>query len=284
MCLQIQEVVPNGKLSKLEHFERDKKVEEMEKFLQKAGEEILRGKASYGDMDVVITHPDGKSHGGFLKKYVKYLKEALTARSALTQGLIHILVFTHPGRELCHHIDFKVYLRDIYAFGPVAWTGNDVLNRSSNAKALSSQQNSFLRSLLAISRRPFGCSPALAITASESHVCRAAEYRFPDPIPEFADAETEKFRTHLEKKLSKKDIFGDSTQDVVGICTEIFNTFLHSEYGGPGTLLVSPFIDMADTINERGLPGGPQAARAAVKWAQAHVDKDWKDWNGDESS
>lgn len=65
---------------------------------------------------------------------------------------------------------------------------------------------------------------------------------------------------------------------------QIFSTFLHSEYGGPGTLLVIPFIDMADTINERGLPGGPQAARAAVKWAQGHVDKDWNEWNGEDSS
>lgn len=39
--------------------------------------------------------------------------------------------------------------------------------------------------------------------------------------------------------------------------------------------MVAPFCDMADTINERGLPGGPQAARAAIKWAQ---DKDWKGW------
>ncbi|CAI9756265.1 unnamed protein product [Fraxinus pennsylvanica] len=113
---------------------------------------------------------------------------------------------------------------------------------------------------------------------NHSFICRAAEYKFPDPIPEFADAETEKFRTHLIKKLSKKDMFGESVEEVVGICTEIFNDFLHTEYGGPGTLLVIPFIDMADTLNERGLPGGPQAARAAVKWAQDHVDKDWKEW------
>ncbi|GMP82924.1 hypothetical protein CsSME_00037028 [Camellia sinensis var. sinensis] len=116
-------------------------------------------------------------------------------------------------------------------------------------------------------------------------ICRAAEYKFPDPIPEFADAETEKFRNHLIKKLSKKDdLFGDSLDEVVGICTEIFNTFLHTEYGGPGTLLVVPFIDMADTLNEQGLPGGPQAARAAVKWAQAHVDKDWKEWTSADSN
>lgn len=68
---------------------------------------------------------------------------------------------------------------------------------------------------------------------------------------------------------------------LIGICSQqIFSTFMHTEYGGPGTLLVEPFIDMADTLNERGLPGGPQAARAAVKWAQDCVDKDWKEWNG----
>ncbi|KAK3442379.1 hypothetical protein EUGRSUZ_B02560 [Eucalyptus grandis] len=131
-------------------------------------------------------------------------------------------------------------------------------------------------------------SPSFDCLASNprraNHICKAAEYKFPDPIPEFADEETEKFRGHLLKKLSKKDLFSDSVDEVVGICTEIFSTFLHSEYGGPGTLLVIPFIDMADTINERGLPGGPQAARAAVKWAQAHVDKDWNEWNGEDSS
>ncbi|KAI4314279.1 hypothetical protein L6164_027204 [Bauhinia variegata] len=115
-------------------------------------------------------------------------------------------------------------------------------------------------------------------------VTRAAEYKFPDPIPEFADAETEKFRNHLLSKLSKKDVYEESVEEVVGICTDIFNTFLHTEYGGPGTLLVIPFIDMADTVNERGLPGGPQAARAAVKWAQNNVDKDWKEWTGDASN
>ncbi|KAF7124251.1 hypothetical protein RHSIM_Rhsim12G0124300 [Rhododendron simsii] len=110
-------------------------------------------------------------------------------------------------------------------------------------------------------------------------ICRAAEYKFPDPIPEFADAETEKFRINLVTKLSKKkDLYGDSLAEVVEICTEIFSTFLHTEYGGPGTLLVIPFMDMAETLNERGLPGGPQAARAAVKWAQDQVDKDWKEW------
>ena len=63
---------------------------------------------------------------------------------------------------------------------------------------------------------------------------------------------------------------------------QIFSTFLHSEYGGPGTLLVIPFIDMADAVKERGLAGGP-AARVAIKWAENHVDKDWKQWNDGDS-
>ncbi|XP_031123365.1 protein PLASTID REDOX INSENSITIVE 2, chloroplastic-like [Ipomoea triloba] len=115
-------------------------------------------------------------------------------------------------------------------------------------------------------------------------VCRAAEYKFPDPIPEFAEAETDKFRNHLLERLPrKKDIYGDSIEEIVCICSEILNNFLHTEYGGPGTLLVTPFIDMADTIADRELPGAPQAARTAVKWAQKHVDNDWKAWNSSKS-
>ncbi|KAK8918709.1 hypothetical protein KSP39_PZI021103 [Platanthera zijinensis] len=124
--------------------------------------------------------------------------------------------------------------------------------------------------------------PSAAPTISPRATPKTAEYVFPDPIPEFAEAETIKFRDHLLERLSKKDIFDDSVEEVVRICTEqILSNFLHTEYGGPGTLMVVPFIDMADTINERGLPGGPQAARAAVIWAQNNVDRDWKDWTGD---
>lgn len=47
--------------------------------------------------------------------------------------------------------------------------------------------------------------------------------------------------------------------------------------------MVIPFIDMADTLHERGLPGASMAARVAVKWAQNFVDKDWKEWTVDEN-
>lgn len=124
----------------------------MELLLQKVGEEVLpgviivcggsyrRGKATCGDMDIIVTHPDGQSHRGFLKKYVRRLKEMNFVREDLVftthsevgtdSGVdTYFGLCTYPGRELRHRIDFKVYPRDIYAFGLIAWTGNDVLNR-----------------------------------------------------------------------------------------------------------------------------------------------------------
>ncbi|XP_062078511.1 protein PLASTID REDOX INSENSITIVE 2, chloroplastic isoform X2 [Humulus lupulus] len=64
---------------------------------------------------------------------------------------------------------------------------------------------------------------------STKQICRAtSEYKFPDPIPEFAEAETEKFRTHLVKRLSKKDIYEDSVEEVVNVCTESMAVLEHS--------------------------------------------------------
>ncbi|CAL8994344.1 unnamed protein product [Prunus brigantina] len=126
--------------------------EEMEHLLQKVGENVLpgvvivcggsyrRGKASCGDLDIVITHPDGTSHKGFLPKYVKQLKDMKFLREDLIfsthseegtdSGVdTYFGLCTYPGRELRHRIDLKVYPLEIYAFGLIAWTGNDVLNR-----------------------------------------------------------------------------------------------------------------------------------------------------------
>ncbi|KAL3840986.1 hypothetical protein ACJIZ3_025577 [Penstemon smallii] len=208
----IQEILNTGKLSKLEHFERDEKVrtisqfgeiwgvgpataiklydkghrtlddlkndesltssqrlglkyfddiktriprhevQEMESLIKKVGEEILpgvvilcggsyrRGKASCGDLDIVVTHPDGKSHVGFLPKLVERLKDIKFLREDLVFSVhseegtdsgvdTYFGLCTYPGQDLRRRIDFKVYPRDIYAFGLIAWTGNDVLNR-----------------------------------------------------------------------------------------------------------------------------------------------------------
>ncbi|RZS07007.1 hypothetical protein BHM03_00037770 [Ensete ventricosum] len=50
----IHEIVTTGKLSKLEHFENDDKV------IVVCGGSYRRGKASCGDLDIVITHLDGE--------------------------------------------------------------------------------------------------------------------------------------------------------------------------------------------------------------------------------
>ncbi|KAF7829394.1 DNA polymerase lambda [Senna tora] len=127
-------------------------VQEMENILQKVGEDILpgvfiicggsyrRGRATCGDMDIIVTHPDGIRHKGFLPKFVKRLKDMNFLREDLifsthseegTDSSVdtYFGFCTFPGRELRHRIDLKVYPRDIYAFGLIAWTGNDVLNR-----------------------------------------------------------------------------------------------------------------------------------------------------------
>ncbi|XP_057810949.1 protein PLASTID REDOX INSENSITIVE 2, chloroplastic-like isoform X2 [Salvia miltiorrhiza] len=47
------------------------------------------------------------------------------------------------------------------------------------------------------------------------------KYVYPDPIPEFAAAETEKFKAELLKKLSKqKETFGNDLRMVVDVCAE----------------------------------------------------------------
>ncbi|XP_002531408.2 protein PLASTID REDOX INSENSITIVE 2, chloroplastic [Ricinus communis] len=105
-------------------------------------------------------------------------------------------------------------------------------------------------------------------------------YVYSDPIPEFAQSETEKFRAEILKKLSKdKQTFGGDLDKVVDVCSEIFSDFLHKEYGGPGTLLVEPFTDMLIALKEKNLPGAPLAARESLLWAQNYVDQDWEAWN-----
>lgn len=127
-----------------------------------------------------------------------------------------------------------------------------------------------------LSSKPISVKPFLSpLAASSPH-----KYIYPDPIPEFAKAETRKFKSELFKKLSKdKDTFGDDLKSVIEVCAEVFNNFLHNEYGGPGTLLVEPFTDMFVCLKEKKLPGANVAARASLLWAQNHVDHDWEVWN-----
>ncbi|RDX89422.1 Protein PLASTID REDOX INSENSITIVE 2, partial [Mucuna pruriens] len=121
-----------------------------------------------------------------------------------------------------------------------------------------------------ISRNSFTC--ALADSPTLKHV-------YPDPIPEFAESETQKFKAELFQKLSEDvDEFGDDLDEVVAVCAQIFSEFLHKEYGGPGTLLVEPFTDMMVALKKKKLPGAALAARASLLWAQNYVDKDWENY------
>ncbi|KAI9169887.1 hypothetical protein LWI28_019120 [Acer negundo] len=130
-------------------------------------------------------------------------------------------------------------------------------------------------------------SPSLSFSKTFANPLGASspqKYTYPDPIADFAEAETQKFRAELFKKLSKdKETFGDDLDNVVDVCAEIFNDFLHKEYGGPGTLLVEPFTDILVVLKDRKLPGAPLAARTSLLWAQSYVDQDWEIWNSNSS-
>ncbi|XP_062159845.1 DNA polymerase lambda isoform X3 [Alnus glutinosa] len=109
--LQNEELLTNSQRIGLKYFQDIKhriprhEVQEMEELLQKVGEDILpgviivcggsfrRGKASCGDLDIIITHPDGKSHNGFLSKYVSRLKDMKFLREDL--------VFSTHSKETC---------------------------------------------------------------------------------------------------------------------------------------------------------------------------------------
>ncbi|XP_010682624.2 protein PLASTID REDOX INSENSITIVE 2, chloroplastic isoform X2 [Beta vulgaris subsp. vulgaris] len=106
------------------------------------------------------------------------------------------------------------------------------------------------------------------------------KYVYPDPIPEFAEAETRKFKIELTKTLSKDEhAFGDELDKVVNVCAEILHEFLRKDYGGPGTLLVEPFTYMLIALKDNDLPNASLVARASLLWAQNCIDQDWKFWN-----
>ncbi|CAL5197018.1 unnamed protein product [Lathyrus oleraceus] len=142
-----------------------------------------------------------------------------------------------------------------------------------------------LRTPCLIPRHYFQCSlPSSSLLARTTFTrvghSLTQQHVYPDPIPEFAEYETRKFKVELLQKLSEDvDEFGDELDAVVEVCAQIFSKFLHKEYGGPGTLLVTPFTDMLVALKKKKLPGAPQAARASLLWAQNYVDEDWKVWN-----
>ncbi|CAM6101513.1 unnamed protein product [Calypogeia fissa] len=140
------------------HSDINKKIprheaQEMEALVRKVAESMVkdvvlvcggsyrRGKVMVGDMDMIFTHPDGKSHIGFLRKLLPKLKEIDFLAEDLLLGIDHnpqdaenavdtyFGLCKYPGREQRHRIDFKVYPYWKYPYGLIAWTGNDVLNR-----------------------------------------------------------------------------------------------------------------------------------------------------------
>lgn len=95
-----------------------------------------RGKATCGDVDILLTRKDGKPFGNFLTKVVKALEGVL-----LTDHL-HMPKRSEHGHEtymgvgmipevgIHRRIDIKIYPREQYGFAVLYFTGSDHFNRS----------------------------------------------------------------------------------------------------------------------------------------------------------
>jgi len=131
----------------LEKIDR-KEVEEIENFVKEtaceliAGMEVItcgsyrRGRQLCGDVDILISHPDGRSHKGFLLKLI----EALQKKGLITNDLItvdneeqrkYMGVFKLPGDNRKHRrLDIIIAPYSEMACALVHFTGSGRLNRS----------------------------------------------------------------------------------------------------------------------------------------------------------
>ncbi|KAJ8316904.1 hypothetical protein KUTeg_004808 [Tegillarca granosa] len=122
---------------------------EIEKFVRETAESIPDGiiaqgcgsyrrkKSTCGDVDVLVTHPDGKSHRGLFHKLLTKLKE----KGFLTDDLVtaedngnqkkYLGVCKLPGENRRHRrLDIIVVPYDEYACALVYFTGSAHFNRS----------------------------------------------------------------------------------------------------------------------------------------------------------
>lgn len=102
-----------------------------------------RGKASCGDIDILITRKDG-----YVERYLlQNLVIELEKRKFITDNITHPRNF--DGRssvnyngvcvfedEIHHRIDLKLYPRHQYAFALLYFTGSDMFNRAMRLEAM----------------------------------------------------------------------------------------------------------------------------------------------------
>ena len=75
-----------------------------------------RGKPTCGDVDVLITHPDGKSHKGVFSKILTSLKETGKSCFHLFEGCYLVFTYTESHRDFFLRIT-KVHRRFYFACG-----------------------------------------------------------------------------------------------------------------------------------------------------------------------
>ncbi|XP_063433678.1 DNA polymerase lambda-like isoform X2 [Mytilus trossulus] len=163
---KIWEIIESGGLRKLDEFKSSEEIKTLELFsnvwgagavtsrqwyqqVRKTVETIQpeiisqacgsyrRGKSTCGDVDVLVTHPDGKSHKGIFYKLISKLKE----QGFITDDLVssendgnqqkYLGVCKLPGKNRLHRrLDIIIVPYDEYACALVYFTGSAHFNRS----------------------------------------------------------------------------------------------------------------------------------------------------------
>ncbi|XP_034044234.1 DNA polymerase lambda isoform X2 [Thalassophryne amazonica] len=101
-----------------------------------------RGKATCGDVDVLITHPDGKSHKGVFSKVLQllcdsgFLTDDLVSHEENGEQKKYMGVCRLPGPDHCHRrLDIIVVPYNEFACALMYFTGSAHFNRSMRALA-----------------------------------------------------------------------------------------------------------------------------------------------------
>ena len=95
-----------------------------------------RGKPTCGDVDIIVSHPDGKSHAGVLPKLLEILKSSgfLTDDLTLSENgeqRKYLGVCKLPGENTKHRrLDIIVVPYNEWACSLLYFTGSDYFNRS----------------------------------------------------------------------------------------------------------------------------------------------------------
>ncbi|CAF1369783.1 unnamed protein product, partial [Didymodactylos carnosus] len=136
--------IPRAEIQEIEHVVRETAELLRPGIILTTGGSYRRGQQTCGDCDMIITHPDGKSHENLLIPLVESLKKKAQQQSYITDDLVytdrtdaegtHIKyygVFILPGEGRVHRrLDIIIVPYSEHGCALIYFTGSTLFNRS----------------------------------------------------------------------------------------------------------------------------------------------------------